>query len=350
MSLILVGLSHKTAPIELRERLTVPQDRLEASLNSLRADHNLSEAVILSTCNRLEIYGRTESSDMGLKSLESFFHELYPKEAVKSALYSHASMPAIRHLFRVACGLDSLVVGETEVLGQVKNAYSFAQSHGATGKITNVLFQRALYIGKHVRQKTAISEGSSSVGSVAVHLAERIFGALNRHRILLLGAGEMAEVTARHLLSQKAGELMILNRTQKRAELLAEQLHGSAGPLDALPQELELADIVIGSVSSEKPLITATMVEEVMKRRRGRSLYFIDIAVPRNIEAAVHDIDNAYVYNIDDLKALVDENMARRQKDVSAAESIVEEAAGEFQEWIASVLKGETAALRHHRV
>jgi glutamyl-tRNA reductase len=350
LGLVLVGLSHKTAPIELREHLTVPAERLNRALSDLRSAHELSEAVILSTCNRLEVYGRPQESRAdSLKSVKKFFQTLYPGGAVTSSLYHHEAEDAVRHLFRVASGLDSLVVGETEVLGQVKTAYKFAQTHGATGKITNVLFQRALYVGKHVRQKTAISEGASSVGSVAVRLAERIFGTLDQHRVLLLGAGKMAEITARHLLSQKAGELVIMNRTHARAKELAELLNGKALPMDNLLRELEQADIVICSTSAEKPLITAAMVEPIMKTRRGRSLYFIDIAVPRNVEAAVHNFDNAYVYNVDDLKSLVDENLSRRQQDVSAAETIVNEAAEEFYRWIVSVLQGETPALKHRR-
>ncbi len=334
----------------MREHLTVPPEKLNRALADLRAAHELAEAVILSTCNRLEVYGRPQDDRAkSLKAVKDFFRNLYPSGNIAPALYHFEAEDAVKHLFRVASGLDSLVVGETEVLGQVKTAYQFAQTNGATGKITNVLFQRALYVGKHVRQKTAISEGASSVGSVAVRLAERIFGTLGHHRVLLLGAGKMAEVTARHLLSQKAGELMIMNRTQSRAEELAGLLGGKAVPLDRLSREVEEADIVICSTSADKPLITAAMVEPILKTRRGRSLYFIDIAVPRNVEAAVHDIDNVYVYNIDDLKTLVDENMARRQQDVSAAEGIVHEAAGEFYGWIQSVLKGETPALKHNR-
>lgn len=350
MGLIVVGLSHKTAPIELRERFAVPEERMGKLLADLKSSHELSEAVILSTCNRLEIYGKpAKDRAKSLESVRTFFNSLYPQGVVKKSLYHHEAESAVRHLFRVACGLDSLVVGETEVLGQVKSAYLRAQSQGTTGKITNVLFQRALYVGKQVRQKTAISEGSSSVGSVAVHLAERIFGALDKHRILLLGAGKMAEITARHLLSQKAGELVILNRTFERAQELAALLSGRAASLDKLDTELLNTDIIICSATVEKPLITTEMVEPLMKARRGRSLYFIDIAVPRNVEASIHELDNAYVYNIDDLQALMNENLARRQKDVAAAEAIVEESSHEFYDWITAVLKGETPALRHHR-
>ncbi len=348
MGLIAMGLSHKTAPVQLRERLTIPSHQLGDALDRLFKSQELKEAVILSTCNRLEIYARPEvDRPRALSATRAFFNDLYQSPELEPALYEFEAQQAVEHLFRVSAGLDSMVVGETEILGQVKSAYIFSQTHGTTGKITNVLFQRALYVGKQVRTKTAISEGASSVGSIAVQLAEKIFGPLNKHRILLLGAGKMAEITARHLLSQKAGEIVILNRTLDRAEALAKQLNGSAGPMDKLENELLPADIVICSTSAEQPILTRAMVEPIMKARRGRSLYFVDIAVPRNVDADVNDIDNAYVYNIDDLQNLVEENLGRRQKQVEQAEGLVLSLAGEFYDWICATLDGKNAALKH---
>ncbi len=348
MGLVAVGLSHKTAPVEIRERLTIPAHQLAEAHNRLAATKELQETVVLSTCNRLEVYARPQSDrPRALEVVRKFFLELYGDAGVGAALYQFEAKSAVEHLFRVSSGLDSMVIGETEILGQVKSAYLFSQSHGATGKITNVLFQRALYVGKQVRTKTLISDGASSVGSIAVQLAEKIFGQLNKRRILLLGAGKMAEVTARHLLSQKAGEIVILNRTQDRAEALAKQLHGVAGSLDRLQEELLLADIVVCSTSAEKPLLTYGMIVPIMKTRRDRSLYFIDIAVPRNVDPAVNGIDNVYLYNIDDLKSLVDENMERRKSEVARAEELVTGLATEFYEWILATLDGKTKALKH---
>jgi len=248
----------------------------------------------------------------------------------------------------VTAGLDSLVIGETEILGQVKAAYLTAQRQGTTGKITNVLFQRALYVGKKVRSQTNISEGSSSVGSVAVQLAERIFGPLENHRILLIGAGKMAEITARHLLSQKAIDITVLNRTRSKAEDLARILHGTAGSMADLESQLLTSDIVICSTGAEKPVVTKEMVQPLMKERRERSLYFIDIAVPRNVDSSVHSLDNVYVYNIDDLRALVEENLGRRQGDVGAAETLVDGLAHEFHDWVSAAMEGRPKALRHY--
>ncbi|MCG3206136.1 MAG: Glutamyl-tRNA reductase [Elusimicrobia bacterium] len=348
MGLISIGLSHKTAPVELRERLTIPPQQLGSALDQLFLIGELSEAVILSTCNRLEIYARPEKNRTNaLDSVKKFFQGMYGSPRLEQALAQYEGLAAVEHLFRVASGLDSMVVGESEILGQVKSAYLFSQSHGTTGKITNVLFQRALFVGKQIRTKTAISEGASSVGSIAAQMAERIFGQLNQHRVLLLGAGEVAEVTARHLLSQKAGEVMILNRTREKAEILAKQFNGQAGSMDNLFDELLKADIVICSTASEKPLISPALVTSIMKARRDKSLYFVDIAVPRNVAAEVNEIDNVYLYNIDHLTSLVEENLGKRKVEMVQAESMVRELAVDFYSWIQATLEGKTKALKH---
>jgi glutamyl-tRNA reductase len=346
MSLVVVGLSHRTAPIELREHLAIATAELGAALDRLVKGAGAREAVLLSTCNRMEVYVRPDAGS-DTRGLPAFFAETYHHPGVPQALYRHEGPEAVRHLFRVASGLDSMVIGETEILGQVKSAYQLAQSHGATGKITNVLFQRALFVGKQVRTRTGISEGASSVGSVAVTLAERIFGSLHRRHVLLLGAGEMAEVTARHLLSQKTGQIVILNRTVEKAQALATLLNGRAGSLDSLAVELEAADVVICSTSADQPLVNLALVERIMKARRGRSLYFVDIAVPRNVDPEVHRMDNVYVYNIDDLQRLVEENMSRRRAEIEEAEGFVSALAQEFFGWVTAALEGRTAALKH---
>lgn len=349
MSVLMMGVSYKTAPVELRESLSIPEQRLAETLSYLRDKHEFKETVILSTCNRVEIYARpVENTKHTFSSLMRFYSEFYQRNDLDQILYSKESFDAIQHLFRVASGLDSMVIGETDVLGQVKLAYQFAQNHGTTGKITNVLFQRAIFVGKAVRTKTNISDGASSVGSVAVQLAEKIFGRLNAHRILILGAGKMAETTARHLLSQKAGDITILNRTVSKAEELAKLLKGRAGSLDQLKEELLKADIVICSTAAEKPIITKEMIEPIMRARKMKSLYFIDIAVPRNVTSDVNEIDNVYLYNIDDLKTLVEENLEHRRKDIHLAESLILGMSKEFHDWLEAALEGRSRPLRHN--
>lgn len=348
MSLVTVGLSHRTAPVELREQLAIAPAQVGDALTRLVQTAGAREAVLLSTCNRIEAYVRSESP-VEPAAFRAFFSELYKHPGVEPALYRHDGPEAVRHLFRVASGLDSMVIGETEILGQVKSAYQLAQKHGATGKITNVWFQRALYVGKHIRTRTNISEGASSVGSVAVTLAERIFGSLHRRRVLLLGAGEMAEVTARHLLSQKTGQIVVLNRTVEKAEALATLLNGLAGSMDRLPDELEQADVVICSTAAETPVVTRAVVEKAVAARRGRSLYFVDIAVPRNVEPEVHALDGVYLYNIDDLTRIVDENMGRRRAEIDEAEGEVSSLSAEFYAWVTAALEGRVAALKHGR-
>jgi glutamyl-tRNA reductase len=348
MGLVAVGISHKTAPVALRERLAIPPSELGNVLQRLLETKELQEAVVLSTCNRLEVYARPTSDRVSaINNLQHFFQGAYGDVPLSDSLYHREAEAAVAHLFRVAAGLDSLVVGETEILGQVKAAYLFSQAQGTTGKITNVLFQRALFVGKHIRTKTRLSEGSSSVGSVAVQLAEKIFGSLQDRQVLLVGAGEMAEVTARHLMSQKIGSLTILNRTPEKAEVLAAQLGGTAGPLERLPEELLKADIVICSTAAEKPIITRDELEVCMKSRMGRSLYFVDIAVPRNVDPSAHGLDNVYVYNMDDLQALVEKNLDRRRQEVDQAEALVTALSKEFYEWVRATLDGKTSTLKH---
>ena len=348
MGVVLVGISHKTAPVELRERLAVPGGRLGAALNELMGLRHVREAVVLSTCNRLEVYARpTSTRDAAVSDLRKFFLRLYDHPNLPGSLYERRSLEAVRHLFRVAAGLDSMVLGETDILGQVKSAYRAAKENRTTGKITNVLFQRALFVGKQVRSATTISEGGTSVGNVAVQLAERIFGPLRDHRVVVVGAGDMAETMVRHLLSQKAGRLVVLNRTREKADDLARLMNGEGGPLDRLPDELGRADVVICSAATDRPIVTPAMVERAMAARRGRSLYLIDIAVPRNVDGKVNDLDNVYLYDIDDFQAVVDETLGRRRAAMDSADGLVERMADDFATWMRDVLRGERAALRH---
>jgi glutamyl-tRNA reductase len=343
--LLVVGISHKTAPVEWRERLCVPEDRLPGFLKDLK-NGSLPEAVVLSTCNRLEVYAAA-SSERDSEFLQDRLTEWHGDSAIRPSLYAWRHDRAFRHLFRVASGLESLVVGESEILGQVKRAYEGARTAGSTGKLTNVVFQRALFVGKVVRARTAISEGPTSTASVAVALAQRIFGDLRDNRVLLVGAGKMAELSARSLLHQNVGALAVVNRTLERAREMASRFHGRAAPFQDLLTELAAADVAICSTGSPEPVLRHKDVAQVMHQRRGRPLFLIDIAVPRDVEPSVHRIQDVYLYNIDDLKAIVQDNLAKRLGKIEAAEALVEEKTVDFARWYQAWTQGQTSSLKH---
>jgi glutamyl-tRNA reductase len=344
--LSLIGLNHQTAPIAIRERLAFAPSQLRDVLPPLRRRLSASELVLLSTCNRTELY--LEGPETAAMEAVQWMQSHAQDGGLRSHLYLRAEDAAIHHLFRVASGLDSMVLGEHEVLGQVKNAYLAAQQHATTGKLFNVLFQRSLYVGKKVRTETALSTGAGSIGSVAVTLAERIFGKLDEKVVMILGAGKMAELTARHLLSQKVRSILVSNRTFERAQELAGQLGGRALRFEQALHEMETADIVICSTAAPHPIVVPKPISELMTRRKGRSLFFIDIAVPRDVHPDVHGIDNVYVYDIDDLQAIVRENRSKRTQDVERAEVIVDEKRKEFAGWLSAYRSGQPHALRHN--
>lgn len=350
MPLLLLGLNHRTAPIDVRERLAISSSRLPETLPRLKTELSLQELVVLSTCNRLEVYGLTDQPKSTLPALTRWFQSQGPTPSLESHLYLHEDEKAIGHLFRVAAGLDSMVVGEQEILGQVKEAYKAAHASGTTGKLMNVLFQRSLYVGKRVRTETGLSSGAASVGSVAVAMAERIFGHLGESRVMILGAGKMAELTAKHLLSQKVHSILVSNRTYAHACELAQQFGGEAIRFEEGLQRMEQADIVICSTASPHPIILANHVNDIMQRRKGRSLFFIDIAVPRNVHPDVHCIDNVYLYNIDDLQSIVKENIAKRSKEIHQAEMIIEEKTREFAHWLKAFHSGAEHSLKHYQL
>lgn len=347
MQLFAVGLNHKTAPVELRERLSQWGAETQGLYQLLQKDQSpLKEGVLLSTCNRVEIYGvAPESSalDWTLNALNS----LCGRHVQGQIFYRFSQGQAVQHLFEVAAGLDSLVIGEHEILGQVKNAYLKAQEQGFTGKLTNVLFQRALYVGKFVRTHTDVGQGSLSVASLAVDLAEHIFGRLSGTNVMILGAGKMAELSGRYLLSKKAQKIYVTNRTYERAVELSQRLGGEPFALEELYAKMELCDIVISSTASTDFIIQHDKVSEVMKRRKGRSLFFIDIAVPRDVEPTVHELDNVYLYNIDDLQTLVAKNLGQRTQEIAKAKNIVTEKTQEFVGWLESSFSGQQASLKH---
>ncbi len=337
MRLFAVGLSHRTAPVELRECVDFTRGGVEAALSALAARGVGREAVVLSTCNRAEIYvvGETEQTAESVGQFISDYHRLSHLE-VAGHLYVRQGADAARHLFRVAAGLDSLVVGEPQILGQVKAAYSAAYERQFTGALTNRLFHTAFAAAKRVRSETGLGEGAVSVSYAAIALAKKIFGHLSGRRVLILGAGEMAKLTGIHLQAQHVEQITIASRTLQSAEQLAARLGGQAIAWDALDGAVAAADIVITATGAAEPVLTRARVEEAMRPRRGRPLFLIDIAVPRDVEPSVGDLDQVFLYDIDDLQTIVKENLTRRGSELARAEAIVDEEVARFTTWMQS--------------
>jgi glutamyl-tRNA reductase len=339
MELIVIGLNHRTASIEIRERLAFPDDRIEAALHQVQSLLSLKENMILSTCNRVEIYAaarETEKAILDLKHFLSQFHGLSLKEFERN-LYSLIGEEAVRHIFRVASSLDSMVVGEPQVLGQIKSAYEMAVETKTSGLILHRLFHRAFHVAKRVRTETKIGDSAVSVSSVAVELARKIFETLEKKIVLLIGAGEMSELAARHLVSGGVEKVFVTNRTYERAVALAQEFRGEAVPFEEIAQGLKRADIVISATDSPQHLILHDQVVKVMKDRKQKPIFFIDIADPRDIDPRVGDIENVYLYNIDDLKKVADENIKDRKKEAQKAETIVQDEVIKFVNWYHSL-------------
>jgi glutamyl-tRNA reductase len=337
MRLFAVGLSHRTAPVELRESVDFARAGLEHALSALAARGISSEAVVLSTCNRAEIYTLADS-DGAADAIRSFFSEYHGVAAAILAehLYAYRGGEAARHLFRVAAGLDSLVVGEPQILGQVKAAYTTASDLHFTGATTHRLFHAAFAVGKRVRSETGLGEGAVSVSYAAIELAKKIFGSMSGLNVLILGAGEMAKLTGVHLRSQRVKQITIASRTFAAAEQLAQQLGGRAIPWREMAAGLAAADIVVTATGATDPVVTKSAVEEAMRSRRSRPLFVIDIAVPRDVEQAVGDLDQVFLYHMDDLQVIVQENLARRSSELAGAEAIVDEEVARFVGWLQS--------------
>ena len=337
MRLFAVGLSHHTAPVELRESVDFARAGVDSALSALASSGIGAEAVVLSTCNRAEIYAVGEGEET-VAALGRFFSEYHrvPHAQVAEHLYVRRGGDVARHLFRVAAGLDSLVVGEPQILGQVKTAYATATELNATGALTNRLFHSAFNVGKRVRSETGLGEGAVSVSYAAIALARKIFGDLTGLNVLILGAGEMAELTGVHLQAQQVRQITIASRTLAAAEQLAVPLGGHAVAWTKLDDALAAADIVVTATGATEPVLTRARVEEAMRPRRNRALFLIDIALPRDVEASVGDLDEVFLYNLDDLQAIVRENLARRTAELAAAEAIVDEEVTRFTGWMQS--------------
>ena len=339
MRLLAVGLSHRTAPVELRERVDFARSGLDAALARIAAEGISREAVVLSTCNRAEVYAVVEhDAKAAADAIGRFFSDYHgvPHADMAEHLYAQRGADAARHLFRVAAGLDSLVIGEPQILGQVKAAYATASEGRFTGALTNRLFHSAFAVGKRVRSETGLAEGAVSVSYAAIALAKKIFGDLKGLNVLILGAGEMAKLTATHLQAQHVRQITIASRTLSTAEGLARQVGGAAVPWSSLPPALTGADIVVTATGASEPVLTRARVQEAMRSRRARPLFLIDIALPRDVEASVGNLDQVFLYNIDDLQAIVQENLARRGAELERAEAIVGEEVARFAAWMQS--------------
>ncbi len=336
MSLVVSGLSHHTSPVELRERLHFPEAQLPAALLRLRKQLEDAGVVILSTCNRVEVYAHTpEPGDEAFAKIRAFLSEWHniPENEFAEMLYQRAERDAVGHLFHVASSLDSMVVGEGQILGQVHDAYLVAQAEQSTDKVISQLFQKAFSVAKDVRSRSGISEGKVSVGSVAVDLAVSIFINLTGKTVMVIGSGKMGELALKSLVSRGVSHVLLVNRTQEKAADLADRIHGEPIALDDLNKHLHRADIVITSTGARDYLLRAADFEKALRLRAHAPMFVIDIAVPRNVDPAVNDIDNVYLYDIDSLQQVTESNLEARRNEIAKCVEIVESGIDHFWQW-----------------
>jgi glutamyl-tRNA reductase len=339
MQIFLIGLSHRTAPVEVRERVDFAARGLRGALETLARRGSAAEAVLVSTCNRAEIYAAAEDVGAARGDLAAFVSDFHgvAESDVTPHLYHADGIDAARHLFRVAAGLDSLVVGEPQVLGQVKAAHAAATAAGTAGPLLNRLFHSSFAVGKRVRTETGLGSGAVSISYAAVSLARKIFGDLEGHTVAVVGAGEMGKLTAQHMKAQGVQHVTIVSRTMAHAARTAESIGGaSAAPWEELETVLGASDIAITATGAAAPILTKARIESVMRPRRNRPLFIIDIAIPRDVEPAAGEIEQVFLYNVDDLQATVRENLARRESEVARAEAIVADEIGKFAAWVRS--------------
>ncbi|MEJ4043842.1 glutamyl-tRNA reductase [Erwinia sp. SLM-02] len=349
MTLLALGINHKTAPVALRERVTFAPDTLDQALNSLLAQPQVQGGVVLSTCNRTEIYLSVEQQENLQEQLTQWlcdYHQLSLDDLHKS-LYWHHDDGAVSHLMRVASGLDSLVLGEPQILGQVKKAFADSQRGHSLSSELERMFQKSFSVAKRVRTETEIGASAVSVAFAACSLARQIFESLSTVTVLLVGAGETIELAARHLREHKVSKLMIANRTRERAQLLADEVGAEVISLPDIDSRLAEADIIISSTASPLPIIGKGMVERALKQRRNQPMLLVDIAVPRDVEPEVGKLPNAYLYSVDDLQAIIESNLAQRKAAAVQAETIVVQESGEFMSWLRA--QGAVETIREYR-
>ncbi|MBI5410003.1 MAG: glutamyl-tRNA reductase [Nitrospirae bacterium] len=339
MDILAIGLNHKTAPIEVREKIAFDGPKLEEAINILKGSRVVKESIILSTCNRVEIYAGVSDPDSGVEGIKGFlsdFHKVQ-KDLLDKSLYIHKGPEAIRHMYRVASSLDSMVVGEPQILGQLKDAYDAALKNKTTGIILNKLMRKSVSVAKRIRTETKIAESAVSISFAAVELARKIFDDLPTKSFMLIGAGEMAELAARHLINNGVRDVMVTNRTMARAEELALEFHGKVVPFENFARELLHTDIVLCSTGAPRYILVKDQVHKIMKERKQKQMFIIDISVPRNIDPKINDLDNVYLYDVDSLQGIVDTNVQERAKEAEKAEKIVDEEIGAFLKWQASL-------------
>jgi glutamyl-tRNA reductase len=334
--ILILGLNHKTADVDLRECLAFSDDQVDTALQALRAQPSISEVVLLSTCNRVEIIFATKNPDKALTEVKHFLSQFknVPADRFEKALYLHRGDQAVKHIFRVAASLDSMMVGEPQILGQVKEAYRIATEQKTSGVILNRLLHKTFFVAKRIRTETGIGNSAVSISYAAIELGRKIFGSLEGKKALLIGAGEMAELAVEHLLRYQVVEIYVANRTFERAVELAGQFKGQPVKFEEIPDILPLVDIVISSTGAPDYVVTRPQIKPIMKERRNRPVFFIDIAVPRDIDPELNRLTNVYVYDIDDLNGIVDENVEDRNREALKGERIVDETAIHFRRWL----------------
>ncbi|MCK5391817.1 MAG: glutamyl-tRNA reductase [Deltaproteobacteria bacterium] len=336
---LVLGISHKTAPVEIRELFSFSQESLEGGVRQLLEKDHIEECAILSTCNRVEIYAVSENVELCLESMKEFLSEFHdvPEETFSPHIYYSIGHMAVRHLFKVASSIDSMVVGEPQVLGQVKESYKIAAGQGTAGLILNRLFHTSFFVAKRIRTETGIGSHAVSISYVAVELAKRIFDDLSKRSVMLVGAGEMAEIAARHLIKAGISDLLIASRQFENAAALSEKLNGKAISYDEVFYHLKDVDIVITATGSQDFIIKPNHVKEALKLRNNNPMFLIDIAVPRDIDPRIEDISDIYLYDIDDLKNVSDENIKTRQDSSHKAEEIILEVERSFETWLSGL-------------
>jgi glutamyl-tRNA reductase len=339
MHLIVVGLNYRTAPVEVRERFALSEREMHLALQGLKQTTGILEGVIVATCNRTEIYAVVDRLHLCGHYIRAFMEQWFkiPRKEFNAHLYMYEDDRAVEHLFRVTSGLDSMIIGETQILGQVRDAFLQAQEEQATGTLFNRLFKQAITVAKRAHSETSIGESAVSVSYAAVELGKRIFGRFDDKTVMIVGAGKMSELTAQHLQANGTKEVLVVNRTVEKAAELAEKFQGSAIALDEAMNRLKDADIVISSTGAEKFVITRKHIEKAMAERKKKPLFLIDIAVPRDIEPACGDIPNVFLYDIDDLEGIVDTNMAKRRKEAAIIEEMIADEQEAYRQWYATL-------------
>ncbi len=334
MSITIIGVSHKTAPVDVREQLAIDPEQLQSTLHNLAEDTGISEVLILSTCNRTELYYNVTSEDCGDPLAWLVHQNRMDLGVLEPHLYRLNQEHAVRHALRVACGLDSMVLGESQILGQLKQAYQAAVNQSTAGKILNRLFQHSFYVAKQIRTRTAIGENPVSVAYAAVKLGIQIHGDLSNKTALLIGAGDTITLVAHHLRSNNCADIIIANRTLEGAQKLASRVNGKAVTLNELPETLATADILISSTASRLPVITQRAVDTALKTRRGEPIFIVDLAVPRDVEPGVTELRDVYLYTVDDLNQVVGDNTRLREAAATEAEEVINIQAQLYMDWL----------------